>query len=193
MSKICKIAPIISNKDVLFFDFDGTIAFTDDANFIAYKHAIKTVIGVNINNYSLCHDRIDRKILKEIFPDIKATNLIKIIALKEEIYNDFLPLVSPNKYLVDLLNNYRNTNPIILVTNCRKKRLYDSLKYLNLLDRFDYLFYQEKFEKFSSNKYSAAISYLKIEPENIVVFENENVEMCNAKNAWIKSEKIYIV
>lgn len=185
--------PFIFKQNILFFDFDGTIAHTDDANLFAYKYAIKKILGVNLDNYSLKNRRLDRNVLSKIFPRISKNVLYNIVELKENIYNDYMSLVVLNEDVVKVIKRHHTKNEIVLVTNCRKKRLYNTLNYLNILDKFDHFIYREKFEKKHSNKFETAISNLGIPTKDIVVFENDKTDISNAINAGINSQNIIFI
>ena len=58
------------------------------------------------------------------------------------------------------------------------------LEYYNLTDCFSKIIFNNT--KFHANKYRKAIDYLKITPETIILYEDNEQEICNAKGIGIK-------
>jgi beta-phosphoglucomutase len=178
----------ITLDTVLFFDMDGTLIDTNLANFLSYN---KAIISVTKTDHELTYDpdrRFNRSNLKSAFPNLTENLYEKIIQEKEDNYNEFLNETKLNSKIADILFKYFNTNKTILVTNCRKDRVLSTLKHFGLDDKFSEIFYRE-FDNNNNriNKFKNAISKLGISPNLVIAFENEEIEIQDAKIAGIKN------
>lgn len=185
---------IITIKNVLFFDLDGTLIDTNLANFLAYKKAIKTIIGSNIQYNP--NRRFNRSTLKDMFPDLTDCEITKIIMYKENCYDEFLSYTTLIQKNVDILIKYSKTNKNYLVTNCRRKRALSTLSYWRLTDKFSGIFCRESYDDDKHiNMFKKALTVLKISPKIVIVFEDEEAKIAEAKEAGIKiinPKNIYI-
>ncbi|CAB1276192.1 HAD hydrolase-like protein [Candidatus Nitrosacidococcus tergens] len=191
MKQTDKVAQNIGNKitanTVLFFDLDGTLIDTNLVNFLSYK---KAILSVTKSDHSLIYNpskRFNRSNLKNTVPNLTESDYEKIIQEKEEYYNDFLHETKLNTEIVNILFKCSNTNQTVLVTNSYKNRAMVTLKHFGLEDKFNNIFCRE----FSNNdkkinKFQNAISKLGVSPNLVIAFENEQVEIENAKNAGIQ-------
>lgn len=179
----------ISNNTIFFFDMDGTLVNTNLANFLSYKKAISLVLNIELSpTLHNQHERFNRCRLKELFPTLSDANYKKIILLKEVFYKEFLPETTIIKENVEILLKYSGINKMVLVSNCRKERALETLSFHGLADKFSDLFYREiNPNKQRINKYQNAIDLLGISPNDIIVFENEEVEIADAIEANIKT------
>ncbi len=183
-SKVNKEVEINSNH-LLFFDLDGTLVHTDYSNYLAYKKALEIVSphldGIKHNP----NKRITRTLLKEIFPKLTNAELTKIIWEKENCYDEFLSSTEINRTVFNILLKYSSTNKCVLVTNCRKNRAISILKHHDLTSKFNLFFFREDTQN-QTNKFENAIDKMKILPQNIIAFENEEIEIKNAIISGIK-------
>ena len=172
---------------VLFFDMDGTLIDTNLANFLSYKKAIHSVTKSDHNLIYNPAKRFNRSYLKNAVPNLSETEYDRIIQEKEEYYKDFLHETKLNPLIADILSKCSKTNKTVLVTNCRKERALITLNNFGLADKFSNIFYRQftnNDEK--TNKFQNAISELGVPPNLIVAFENEEIEIADARQAGIE-------
>jgi len=178
---------IITADTVLFFDMDGTLIDTNLANFLSYK---KAILSITKSDHDLTYNsekRFNRSNLKNAVPNLSETEYERIIQKKEEYYNDFLHETKLNTEIADILFKYSKTNKTVLVTNCRKDRAMTTLKHFGLEDKFSDIFYREFGDNDKKvNKFQNAISKLGVPPNSVVAFENEEIEITDAKQAGIE-------
>lgn len=176
----------VNTDSILFFDMDGTLVDTNYANFLSYKKAIELIRKSDFNIIYDSTSRFNRSLLKKTIPDLTEMELGMIISEKEKCYNDFLPETQLNNEIVSILYKYFKTNKTVLVTNCRKDRALATLNYHGLSDMFSDLFFRQFEDHIRFNKFQKAISALDISPKSIIAFENEEIEIADAKEAGIQ-------
>lgn len=175
---------LIDNQNILFFDLDGTLIETDYANYLAYKVSIETVTKFR---YSITYNpslRINRTLLIKQFDFLSEEELHRIIIMKEIIYTHFLHETTLNKNVLNILTDYCSSNKCILVTNSYYKRVKAILNYHDLNGYFHRIIPRNLFS-IDINKYQRAIKLLNIKPEYVVIYEDNEKEMQNAREIGI--------
>ena len=177
----------IKADTVLFFDMDGTLIDTNLANFLSYKKAINSVTKSD-NDLTFNPDkRFNRSNLKIAIPNLTETEYERIIQEKEEYYDDFLHETKIIAEVVNILFKYSKSHKTVLVTNCRKDRAMTTLKHFGLVRHFSSILCREFGDKDQKiNKFQNAISKLGVPPSLVIAFENEEIEIEDAKNSGIQ-------
>ena len=175
----------ITTDKILFFDMDGTLVDTNLANFSAYKNAVNSVLQTETNLVYNPEIRFNRSVLKASFPHLTDKELEKVIQIKESLYDEFLNVTTLIDENVAVLLKYSKSNQTYLVTNCRKDRALKTLNHFGLIDKFTNVFYRMFDDNKKVNKYENALSILGVPPNIVIAFENEEIEIADAKSAGI--------
>ena len=186
-----KLDRSIKSENTLFFDLDDTLIYTNKANFLAYRDAIKCVTSIDISSlidHSI--ERVNRDNLLFILPNLNQVVLDKIVLLKEKIYPTYLSQTKINKRVLAILVNYCVSNKTVLVTNSKKSRALLTLQHHNLLSKFSHCFFKEKNQV---DKYQNVFSSMSISPNEVIVFENELIEINHAIQAGISPSNIHLI
>lgn len=159
------------------FDLDNTLIYTDEANNVSYREAVRCITGIEVQ--SDYDGRITRENLHSLIPQLSVKQFAEITKEKERIYSIYLNKTHANKLLIKLLSiiSKSNLKPILL-TNSRRNRAENLLKYHGLYNLFHQRYYIEDYP--DCNKYQYLINSLKIECQNVVLFENEQESIRDA-------------
>jgi beta-phosphoglucomutase len=175
-------------KEALFFDLDGTLLFTEKANFLAYNSALGE-FGKQIKRqeFGLINGRDSREFLSKIFPDLSENYIHEIRVLKQTRYSQYFSEVARNEYLIELIK----ANPektISLVTNGKSKNTFEIIKYFDLEKLFNYVITGDDVSigKPDSAIYLKALQVNGIESFKALAFEDSPEGVISARGAGIE-------
>ncbi len=180
----------INENTILIVDLDGTLVYTDVANFLSYSEAIKKVTGIDLNLYFQKNERFTREKLNSIIPNLKNEEQEKIIEIKTNIFHKYLHCTKLNTSIFESIKFFSQTNQIILATNSHMIKANLLLEYYGLFDLFDKRYYKENYSHIKNNKYKFILNDLNAAPNNIVIFEDDDYEIEKAKLLKISSDNI---
>ncbi|HEA8109242.1 TPA: hypothetical protein RXM75_000001, partial [Campylobacter lari] len=118
---------ISDNIKCILVDFDNTIVYTDEANFLSYKEAFEKNCNKKFLYYS--NNRFDKnELIKNFCFDKEKIN--KIINYKNRIYKKYIDYTKVNYELLTFLSNVKI--PIYICTNANCDRVDLLLNYHRL-------------------------------------------------------------
>lgn len=170
----------ISNSSNIFVDMDDTFIFTTKANNLAYIEALN-YFGEKIDFPE--NTRITQEQLKHL--GIKEHRLIH--NYKNSIFFKYLFYTKINNNLSVLFNKI--SNPIFLVTRSEQQRALAVLKFHDCHKKFTKIF----FCKNKISKYLFSINSLSISVRNIIVFDDDQKELEDARLQGICRDNLFLV
>ena len=172
---------------------DGTLINTDNANNIAYKLAIREVLGEVPDDLFNNVYRIRQVDVRNIIKNISEEQFSQIVTYKKEYYKKNISATYLIDNVVDLLKLHHKTHKCILVSDACSDRVIQTLEYFNLKNIFYAIITKENCID-NENKFTSAIRKFKLNPDEIWVFENEqeNIEKAlelNVKHLILKDNE----
>ena len=164
---------------VFVFDLDDTLVETTKANNFAYIEAYKCVMG---RDFEWNGGRITRM----VFDNIDRATMKKIVDVKEKIFTRFLDstYALPSMRICKALKGEKK----ILLSYSSRVRGVQICNYYGILEDFDYMLFKEDF--LATNKYNSLV--LKLDPENLIVFEDNEDDIKDAIASGISKKNIFI-
>ena len=172
------------------FDLDNTLIYSDAANNLAYKEAVRNVVNGDLR---IDGGRITRGDIAARFPNLSAAQLSKIIAAKESLYPQYFDKTLLNPALLSILKHLAaNQKRTILLTYGGKNRALQLLEYYGIGKYFSEKYFKEDLSTMS--KYKFATDVLELNSRKIVLFENETEGQREAvSDGFVKNNIIKIV
>lgn len=177
----CYVKP----ESVFIFDMDGTLVNSDIANFNAYSEALSPTINLAQRYIA---GRITRASLSELGVSRKMQE--SVISQKREIYNKYLKDTIKMPLACKILEIVSKTNMTILATQSEKQRAIDTLQYHDLHAKFTHSVFREDLQEEQQNKYAHVVQKYNLNPQDIFVFEDNEIEIANALTAGIPQKNI---
>lgn len=177
----CYVKP----ESVFIFDMDGTLVNSDIANFNAYSEALSPTINLAQRYIA---GRITRASLSEL--GVSRTMQCSIVSKKREVYSKYLKDTIKMPLACKILEIVSKTNMTILATQSEKQRAIDTLHYHNLLANFTHSVFREDLQEEQQNKYAHVVQKYNLNPQDIFVLEDNEIEITNALTAGIPQKNI---
>jgi len=173
----------------LFFDLDGTLINTYEADFLAYRDAIRDVLGILIDNskFKLTHGQEMLKKLESLAPGTTSDQARQIGIKKKLHYKKYLAATTPNTPLIEFMSSFVGHTEIVLVTSAKRENAMAVLKEHNLLDLFSEMIFGEDVSnaKPDPEPYLLALSRTGLNPNEALVFEDTDSGILSADAAGI--------
>jgi beta-phosphoglucomutase len=164
-----------------FFDMDGTLVDTHEANYVAYKKALadfNIAIGQQANDF-----------LPQLAPTLNRDDYDSLAAKKAEYYKESLELSKANAELVRFLHMISQDHVTVLVTTARPANAQAVLDRHNLKDYFDHVITNDdvRNSKPAPDCYEVALKKSGLSPNEVIVFEDSATGVSSAQSAGINS------
>lgn len=175
----------------LLFDLDGTLFDTSYVNYFSYKRALNEVNCDFTFEYYMekCYGKNYKEFLLALVPNKK----VEIIHRKKmEYYSDFLYRARKNRLLLELILQVKGIFSIGLVTTASLKNTNEILRYFQCSNLFDIIVTKEDVvhTKPHPEGYLKAMNSLKVEPQNVIIFEDSEIGLKAAADSGANIVKI---
>lgn len=179
----------------LFFDMDGTLVDSFEANFEAYRIAIESV-GREIDRarFAPSFGQNVHVFLPALFPDITLQEIESIKKEKARIHASLIHLVRPNQQLIDFLKSVRSHHTTALVTTASHTNVQTIVDSLKLRELFDYIITGDQVERHkpSPEAYLKALQLTQLSANEVLAFEDSKSGLEAAHAAGIHTIRIKI-
>lgn len=184
----------VADSDILLFDMDETLIFTNQANKYAYQEALSKQITEYIKSkFSDIKERLEHGniayILQSILDDLNVNLELmanSIIQYKRDNYLKYLNLTQINQTIYNVLRKYYKSNQVFLLTDARRERVESLLKYHHIKEFGDNIYCNE-----SGNKFANIITQFDFNVHNLIVFEDNTKSIDLALEAGIDRSRIF--
>jgi len=183
----------------LFFDLDGTLADTDEANYHAYSRAfadegytldrkpffyLQSTLGLRADAY-----------IPRLAPDASPEVVNRIWKNKAGYYANAMHLVRPNHQLIAFLRLSRPHHTTALLTTAKRANASRVLAATGLsLNEFDHHIFGDEVTQSKPNPevYLKALERADLEPNEVIAFEDSEGGLAAANAAGIRVIKVVI-
>ena len=179
----------------LFFDLDGTLVDTIEANVSAYMEACKK-IGISITRKQLKDafgERMD-VFMTRLYPDISKEKMGQLRKYKAEFYPKYVHLNKPNTQLINFLRTLKQDHETALVTMAQKQNAETVISNAGISEIFDHIITGDQvvMAKPNPEAYLKALELSGLNPFEVLAFEDSVSGIQAAKAAGIQVLKIKI-
>lgn len=182
----------MSNKiKALFFDLDGTLFDTYEADFLAYRDAIAKITGITITKkeFVKTNGKEARDKVAYLVPDFPIEHIGEIRQAKKTAYTKYLDMTNPNEPLISFARDMANSHIIGLVTTAKKANAEAVLRYYDLLELFTIVVYGDDITEPKPNPqpYLLALEKAGVRAEESLAFEDSETGVQSAHSAGIRT------
>lgn len=160
-----------------FFDLDGTLVDTHEANYKAYQKAIADVIGAeaseSLRGY-IREGRSSAEFLPLTLDGVTADEVTKINERKKQTYKEFAGNSVKNEYLVRFLENISQYHTTALITTAKRQNAETILAAHGLQDVFSFCIYGDDVQNMKPHPeaYQVALEKAGVAAHEALVFED---------------------
>lgn len=175
-----------------FFDLDGTLVNTHESNFRAYQQAINEVVGAEVGEE--LKERIKRgessdDFLPGVLDSVTDDQVRDIQQKKKQAYPDHLHVSELNEFLSSFLEHMSKDHVTALVTTAKRKNAEAVIKAHDIEKYFDFCIYGDDVSEMKPNSegYLLALERAKLQPDEVIAFEDSDKGMQAALGAGIRA------
>jgi len=173
----------------LFFDLDGTLVNTYEADYLAYRDAIAEITGVQIKqeDFYRTNGMVMRNKLAILTPKLNESDYPKVAAGKKRHYPKYLDHTKVNKSLIHLLLSQSQHMITALITTASKDNAELVLKHHKLKSYFEFCVYgsEVKTHKPNPESYLLALDRAGLKADEVIAFEDSKSGVTAATRAGI--------
>lgn len=181
-----------------FFDLDGTLVDTHQANYEAYKKALFAIgVSITFKDFKKTIGRQARDFLPELAPSISEDEKHEVARLKAAYYKELMHLSRCNEQLVTFIDAMTAHHTIALVTTAKKQNALAVLSHHKLIDKFDIIITAEdvNHSKPDPEAYLLALKLSGLESHEALAFEDSQpgIDAASAANIALVHIKDFAV
>lgn len=173
----------------LFFDLDGTLVNTYEADYLAYRDAIKEVTGIDIDSESFAktHGQEAKQKLDSLAPGLSDEDVERVRQAKKAHYPKYLHHTIPNDTLINFLRDMVQHHVTAIVTTAKSHNAEAVLEAHDLNDLFKIKVYGDdvRHAKPHPESYLLALKRSGLQAHEVIAFEDSQSGLDAAKAAGI--------
>jgi beta-phosphoglucomutase len=177
-----------------FFDLDGTLVNTYEADFLAYRDAIAEVTGVTIaqSDFAKTHGQEMRQKLTLLAPGLSEGVQAQIAASKKRHYAKYVDQTLPNEALIQFLAIKTEAHILGLVTTAKKHNALLVLEQHGLAEYFDVMVFGDEIThaKPDPECYLLALERAGLKPQETLAFEDSETGIAAAEAAGLSVVRV---
>ena len=177
----------------LLFDLDGTLVDTRDANFFAYRDALRSAgHDFTRSQFDTTWGQDSRDFLPRLFPEMDAEAVAAVRSLKSEAYNQYLDFTTPNTALIEFLKQSTTNQATALVTTAKRDNAESILRQHGIADVFTTKVFGEDLRqsKPDPEAYLTALRRLETNAHAALAFEDSEAGIASASRAGVSVIKV---
>lgn len=172
-----------------FFDLDGTLVNTYQADYLAYRDAIQEVLGINIAEaeFAKTHGQEMHQKLALLAPGTSQVDAKKVAIAKKQHYKKYLHLTEPNGELIAFLAQFAEHHAMVLVSTAKRDNGLRVLRKHNLEQYFSHMIFGDEVTHSKPHPESYLIGLQKtgLKAEQVLAFEDSQAGIASAEAAGI--------
>lgn len=173
----------------LFFDLDGTLVNTYEADYLAYRDAIKDVTGVDVDSDSFAktHGQEAKQKLESLAPGLSDEDVERVRQAKKAHYPKYLHRTVPNDTLINFLRDVAQHHVTAVVTTAKSHNAEAVLEAHGLSDLFEIKVYGDDVQhaKPHPESYLLALERSGLQASEVIAFEDSQTGIDAAQAAGI--------
>lgn len=175
----------------LFFDLDGTLVNTYEADFLAYRDAIREATGITVEReaFMSTNGMEMRKKLELLTPDVTSEQVEMIATGKKKFYKNYMHETTPNESLLAFLKDMAEHHTTALVTTAKQQNAEAVLGEYGISDLFDIKVFGDGVvnAKPHPESYLKALELTGLSADEVLAFEDSTSGLESAHAAGIKT------
>lgn len=175
-----------------FFDLDGTLVDTHEANYLAYRHAVKLIKSVTLGDelkIMIMSGENSNSFLPKLLPDSNDEEVAIINSKKRSLYPQYLSSSKLNDYLSIFLAQMSEHYITALVTTAKRDNALAVLRQHDLEKYFSFMIFGDDVENMKPHPqaYNLALEKAGLISSEVIAFEDSKKGMDAAEAAGINT------
>jgi HAD superfamily hydrolase (TIGR01509 family) len=172
-----------------FFDLDGTLVNTYRADYLAYRDAVKEVIGQDLKEveYAALHGMEIGAKLTRLLPGLSEGQVAGIRQSKKKHYPEYVHLTEANDSLISFLAQLAKHQVCALVTSAKHDNVASVISHHNLKQFFTHIVSGDDVSQHKPHPeaYNLALQKTGLQAHQVLAFEDSESGIKSAEAAGI--------